>query len=86
MCSCPLRYYNLINRQAGCFLNLPPPRQPGFSVDSASADLDRADLRAADLRHARNLTQKQIEAAYGSSDQQDGVVDTLLPYVSTPKP
>src|SRR5919107_1731181 len=26
MCSDPPRYYNLINRQAGCSLNLPPPR------------------------------------------------------------
>src|SRR5215204_2290252 len=26
VCSSPPRYYNLINRQAGCSLNLPPPR------------------------------------------------------------
>jgi hypothetical protein len=26
MCSEPSQYYNLVNRQAGCPLNLPPPR------------------------------------------------------------
>ena len=48
------------------------------SADFANADLDEADLRAADLRRARNLTQEQIEKAYGSKDQED-VEDTLLP-------
>ena len=48
------------------------------SADFAGADLDEADLQAADLRRARNLTQEQIEKAYGSRGQQD-VSDTLLP-------
>jgi uncharacterized protein YjbI with pentapeptide repeats len=48
------------------------------SADFAGADLDEADLRAADLRRARNLTQEQIEKAYGSKGQED-VDDTLLP-------
>jgi uncharacterized protein YjbI with pentapeptide repeats len=48
------------------------------SADFADADLDEADLRAADLRRARNLTQEQIEKAYGSKGQED-VEDTLLP-------
>ena len=47
-------------------------------ADFAGADLDEADLRAADLRRARNLTQEQIEKAYGSKGQED-VEDTLLP-------
>jgi hypothetical protein len=55
---------------AGCILRL---------ADFADADLDRADLRAADLRRAENLIQKQIESAYGSHDQQDGMQDTMLP-------
>ena len=56
---------------AGCILR---------SADFAGADLDRADIRAADLRHAENLTQKQIEGAYGSHNQQGGMSDTLLPH------
>jgi hypothetical protein len=48
------------------------------SADFAGADLDEADLRAADLRRARNLTQEQVEKAYGSKGQED-VSDTLLP-------
>jgi len=47
--------------------------------DFAGADLDEADLRAADLREARNLTQEQIEQAYGSSGGQEYMPDTLLP-------
>jgi uncharacterized protein YjbI with pentapeptide repeats len=55
------------------------------SADFAGADLDEADLRAADLRRARNLTQKQIEKAYESNNQQD-VSDTMLPgYLKAPK-
>lgn len=50
-----------------------------ISANFAGADLDRADLRAADLRLARNITQGQIEQAYGSSGQQDYMADTLLP-------
>jgi hypothetical protein len=53
-------------RLAGCKLRY---------ADFAGADLDEADLRAADLRYADNLTQQQIETAYGSK----GVGDTLLP-------
>jgi uncharacterized protein YjbI with pentapeptide repeats len=49
------------------------------SVDFAWTDLDEADLRAADLRHADNLTQEQIESAYGSKGQKGVVDDTLLP-------
>jgi uncharacterized protein YjbI with pentapeptide repeats len=48
------------------------------SADFAGADLDEAELQAADLRRARNLTQEQIEKAYGSKGQED-VEDTLLP-------
>jgi uncharacterized protein YjbI with pentapeptide repeats len=48
------------------------------SADFAGADLDEAELQAADLRRARNLTQEQIEKAYGSKGQED-VDDTLLP-------
>ena len=48
------------------------------SADFAGAELDEADLQAADLRRARNLTQGQIEKAYGSQGQED-VEDTLLP-------
>jgi hypothetical protein len=48
------------------------------SADFAGADLDEANLQAADLRRARNLTQEQIEKAYGSKGQDD-VEDTLLP-------
>jgi uncharacterized protein YjbI with pentapeptide repeats len=55
-------------------------------ADFAGADLDEADIRAADLRHARNLTQKQIDSAYGSHNQQGGMSDTLLPQgVKPPK-
>jgi uncharacterized protein YjbI with pentapeptide repeats len=49
------------------------------SADFAGTDLDEADLRAADLRHADNLTQEQIERAYGSKNQKGGMPDTLLP-------
>jgi hypothetical protein len=49
------------------------------SADFADTLLDEADIRAADLRHARNLTQEQIEKAYGSRDQQGGMPNTLLP-------
>ena len=48
-------------------------------ADFAGADLDEADLRAADLRGARNLTQEQIESAYGSRNQQGVCQITLLP-------
>jgi uncharacterized protein YjbI with pentapeptide repeats len=56
---------------AGCILR---------RTDFAGADLNEADIRAADLRHARNLTQEQIESAYGSNDQQGGMRNTLLPH------
>jgi len=49
------------------------------SADFAGADLDEADIRAADLRGADNLTQEQIESAYGSRDQQGDMLNTLLP-------
>jgi uncharacterized protein YjbI with pentapeptide repeats len=55
---------------AGCILRY---------ADFAGADLDEADIRAADLRHADNLTQEQIDSAYGSRDQEGGMPDTLLP-------
>jgi hypothetical protein len=47
--------------------------------DFAGANLDEADLRAADLQAAQNLTQKQIEQAYGSSGGQAYLRDTKLP-------
>lgn len=50
-----------------------------IGADFAGANLDRADLRGADLRLTRNLTQKQIEQAYGSSGQQEYMPDTRLP-------
>jgi hypothetical protein len=62
---------------AGCILR---------RTDFAGADLDEADIRAADLRRAENLTQRQIESAYGSHGQQGGTSDTLLPQgVKPPK-
>jgi uncharacterized protein YjbI with pentapeptide repeats len=48
------------------------------AADFAGADVDEADFQAADLHRARNLTQEQIEKAYGSKGQED-VGDTLLP-------
>ena len=42
------------------------------------ADLREADLREADLGEARNLTQKQVNKAYGSYQQVE-VSDTQLP-------
>jgi hypothetical protein len=38
MCSGPPQYYNLLNRQAGCPLNLPlsSKKQPSFSLASGS--------------------------------------------------
>lgn len=50
-----------------------------LSANLAGADLDRADLRGTDLRRTRNLTQEQIERAYGSSGQQEYMPDTMLP-------
>lgn len=50
-----------------------------LSADFAGTDLDEADIRAADLRRAQNLTQEQIESAYGSKDQKGGPPDTMLP-------
>lgn len=54
---------------AGCYL---------IGADLISVDLDRADLRGAELRMTRNLTQEQIERAYGSYGQED-MPDTQLP-------
>jgi uncharacterized protein YjbI with pentapeptide repeats len=48
------------------------------------ADLTEADLRAAHLQIARNLTQEQIESAFGSSGGQPYMPDTLLPDHLTP--
>jgi uncharacterized protein YjbI with pentapeptide repeats len=48
-------------------------------ADFADAKLDGTDLRAADLREALNLTQEQINQAYGSSGQQQYMLDTQLP-------
>ena len=56
-------------RLAGCDLTF---------ADFAGADLKDADLRAADLRAAHNLTQKQLNKAYGTY-QQELVPDTKLP-------
>ena len=50
-----------------------------LNADFAEADLEGADVRSADLRLARNLTQEQLELAYGSSGQQEYMPDTLLP-------
>jgi len=47
--------------------------------DFVGAKLDEADLRAADLQAAQNLTQEQIEQAYGSSGWQKYMRDTKLP-------
>jgi uncharacterized protein YjbI with pentapeptide repeats/cell division protein FtsB len=57
-------------RLAGCHV---------ISADFAGADLEEADLRGADLRLARNLTQEQLESAFGSSGEQEYMPDTLLP-------
>jgi uncharacterized protein YjbI with pentapeptide repeats len=57
-------------RLAGCIL-----RYANF----ADAELEEADIRAADLRNALNLTQEQVESAYGSKGQEGIVDDTLLP-------
>ncbi|PLS85298.1 MAG: hypothetical protein CYG60_13350 [Actinobacteria bacterium] len=39
-----------------------------MSANLAGANLDRADLRGADLRFTRNVTQDQIDSAYGGAD------------------
>ena len=46
MCSVSPRYYDLINRQAGCPLNLPLPERPGFSLASVggSGPMDRGSF------------------------------------------
>jgi uncharacterized protein YjbI with pentapeptide repeats len=49
----------------------------GFS-DFEDAVLDRADLRDTSLSFARNLTQEQVEQAYGSY-KHEAVGDTTLP-------
>lgn len=49
-----------------------------FRADLSDADLDGADLRGAKLGSARGLTQKQIDLAYGTY-QQESVADTELP-------
>lgn len=54
---------------AGCYL---------ASADFNGAILDRADLRCADLQQACNLTQEQVNQAYGTY-QQNRVHDTKLP-------
>lgn len=51
-----------------------------IGADFTGANLDRADLRGTDLRLTRNLTQDQIEQAYGSSGQQEYMPDIFLPY------
>lgn len=65
-----------VSRLAGCNL---------MSADLAGADLDRADLRGADLRFTRNLTQDQIDSAYGGADPQRQAQYTMLPeYLQAP--
>ncbi len=58
-----------------------------IGADFAGADLDGTDIRGgADLRLARDLTQEQIEQAYGSAGQQEYMPDTLLPdYLEAPE-
>jgi len=51
-----------------------------LGANFADAVLDGADIRGGtDLRLARNLTQEQIEQAYGSTGNQEFMPDTLLP-------
>lgn len=51
-----------------------------LGADFGGADLDSTDVRGgADLRLARNLTQEQIESAYGSVGEQEYMPDTMLP-------
>jgi hypothetical protein len=57
-------------RLAGCSL---------ISANFDGADLGEADLRGARLQWAKNLTQEQIESAFGSSGGQEYMPDTLLP-------
>ena len=56
-----------------------------WAADFKGADLGLADLRGANLELARNLTQKQIERAYGSRGHKL-VEDTKLPdYLEAPE-
>lgn len=57
-------------RLAGCNL---------INANFDGADLEEADLRGADLQLARNLTQEQIESAFGSSGGYEYMPDTILP-------
>lgn len=58
-----------------------------LGADFAGAVLDGTDVRSGtDLRLAKNLTQAQIEQAYGSSGDQKYMPDTLLPdYLEAPE-
>jgi len=56
------------------------------SANFDGADLTEADLRGAHLQIARNLTQEQIESAFGSSGGQEYMPNTLLPdYLTAPE-
>jgi uncharacterized protein YjbI with pentapeptide repeats len=55
-----------------------------LGVDFDGADFTEADLRGADLRLAKNLTQEQIESAFGYTGGQEYMPDTLLPDYLTP--
>ena len=55
-----------------------------MSADFDGADITEADLRGADLQLAKNLTQEQIESAFGYSGGQEYMPDTLLPDDLTP--
>lgn len=57
-------------RLAGCNL---------LSANFDGADLTQSDLRGTDLRLTKNLTQEQIDSAFGSSGRQKYMPDTLLP-------
>jgi hypothetical protein len=55
MCSGPFRYYNLINRQAGCPLNLPSQSDPAFLLPLAAV-LERPDRPDADFHPGVNFS------------------------------
>jgi hypothetical protein len=42
-------------------------------------DLTETDIRGANLQIAKNLTQEQIESAFGSSGGYEYMPDTILP-------
>lgn len=58
-----------------------------LGADFANAILLDADVRGGtDLRLAKNLTQEQIEQAYGATGDQEYMPDTLLPeYLEAPE-